>query len=1093
MGSRIFRFTLSNPEIGTKIISEPDGWVDAKLKLERHPDFHTLVEYFDGDFIFYGSSGQYDGGINYILNAENRLGLNGKIDITIDISHDDGVDYENVFTGQLDLTGIQHLKDNKISIPIIRNDLWSRFINKYDTPVNILSTTDLYGHSVSGGGTKTLQLTPQEVRLIHHSTSTSFAVYDVPTAGDYFQVDWDTPVLTELDDKFNLLRAVNPDLPVDIFNVTLDGSYAFDIKLYMTRYEDGATNKFTDPDGSAGVDDVDFFIQKNAEAPIQFSEAVAIPIGYTREYSYTGTMSLVKGDQIRVYGTSDATGLNTDAFIFLGADQTGINAAMSVPPSVSFEFPENQVYNSYFKITGDTVYTQSNASGFFVHDVGYNILDRIIGLTGRFQSDFFGGDNTLGTYSVDGCGYRFMLTRGLQVRQYSLSDKPFFISFKKWWDGVNPIFNLSLGYSKVGNTEVIEIEEKTTGGYDPTVSINISNIREIYREYDDSRIFNKIEIGYKKWQSEDITGLDDPQTKHTYSTVIEKINNSATIHSEFVGAALAIEVTRRMSEEKAKDYKFDEDVFIVSINPTPVSSDTYVPELDENFTGVSNIFNSDTRYNLRLTPTRNLFRWFNYFNGFLQKNLTSVYKFVSGEGNFAAVTTMTPDGCRGDGNDLGFGGGDAIFENQDVTATTDYIHKPDLYTIEIDLTWEEYVTIRSNRKKAIGISMTDTDHQKVFIKELEFEVCKGKCKMQVWPVSASPLDIMKVVTGTPGQYPGKECIDFCEVDRITEDGETRITENDQVRIIEDGDCSTPEILSPSVSIAADSESICDGTLVTFTATPTFGGDTPVYQWKLNGSNVGTNSPIYTNSSLVDGDEVQVEMSSSLADIDDPTVESNIITMSVVAILTASVSISASPSNIIEAGESITFTATPTNGGTPSYQWKNDGVNVGTNNAVYTTSSLSDGDVITCVMTSSLPCVASNPVTSNSITVDVVVAESCNQSVSDSDPALNSVFTYPDKIVDMVQGTSGTATLQYDAVGNPNNFTIYRYSNGASVASTGWVGFASFPGPWGASLAVSSSGTLNFTKLAGERFYIVRVQTGTGPDISDAYNFIIPCL
>jgi len=86
-------------------------------------------------------------------------------------------------------------------------------------------------------------------------------------------------------------------------------------------------------------------------------------------------------------------------------------------------------------------------------------------------------------------------------------------------------------------------------------------------------------------------------------------------------------------------------------------------------------------------------------------------------------------------------------------------------------------------------------------------------------------------------------------------------------------------------------------------------------------------------------------------------------------VTPSVSITSSDAdNIVCIGTSVTFTASPTNGGSsPSYQWKKNGVNVGTNSTTYTNSSLVNNDVISCVMTANNTCQTSSTGTSNSIT------------------------------------------------------------------------------------------------------------------------------
>ena len=56
--------------------------------------------------------------------------------------------------------------------------------------------------------------------------------------------------------------------------------------------------------------------------------------------------------------------------------------------------------------------------------------------------------------------------------------------------------------------------------------------------------------------------------------------------------------------------------------------------------------------------------------------------------------------------------------------------------------------------------------------------------------------------------------------------------------------------------------------------------------------------------------------------------------------------------------------------TPTYQWRKNGNNVGTNSVSYTDATLANGDKITCVMTSSDPCASPTTARSNEITMTI---------------------------------------------------------------------------------------------------------------------------
>ncbi|MDO9255859.1 MAG: T9SS type A sorting domain-containing protein [Bacteroidales bacterium] len=183
---------------------------------------------------------------------------------------------------------------------------------------------------------------------------------------------------------------------------------------------------------------------------------------------------------------------------------------------------------------------------------------------------------------------------------------------------------------------------------------------------------------------------------------------------------------------------------------------------------------------------------------------------------------------------------------------------------------------------------------------------------------------------------------------------------------------TTAYLPASISISSNPKgAICPGMSVTFTASPTNEGLSPTYQWKVNNSNAGTNSSTFTSSNLQNGDILTCILTSSHSCATGNPATSNSIPMTVSSSLPFVVNITASPSGEICSGNIVTFSENHINGGaSPSYQWKINNSNVGTNSPTFTSSTLNNGDKIKCVTTSSLSCAAGNPATSNVITVSV---------------------------------------------------------------------------------------------------------------------------
>lgn len=85
---------------------------------------------------------------------------------------------------------------------------------------------------------------------------------------------------------------------------------------------------------------------------------------------------------------------------------------------------------------------------------------------------------------------------------------------------------------------------------------------------------------------------------------------------------------------------------------------------------------------------------------------------------------------------------------------------------------------------------------------------------------------------------------------------------------------------PAINISSSTSTICAGASVQFNATTTNGGISPVFQWRVNGVNVGSGASTYSTSSLNHNDRVTCSVKSDLQGLAIDTAISNSISIAV---------------------------------------------------------------------------------------------------------------------------------------------------------------------------------------------------------------------
>ncbi len=227
-------------------------------------------------------------------------------------------------------------------------------------------------------------------------------------------------------------------------------------------------------------------------------------------------------------------------------------------------------------------------------------------------------------------------------------------------------------------------------------------------------------------------------------------------------------------------------------------------------------------------------------------------------------------------------------------------------------------------------------------------------------------------------------------------------------------------IEPTVSVANTDPLICEGELTVFTATASYGNLVPLYQWSVNDSLVGSNSPIFTTSTISNGARIKCVLTVSSPSCPGSSKStSSQMTIYVYPMIHPAIKITPGKAAICR-GETVTFSATANGGTYPKFAWKINGISTGADAPTLVTDTLKEGDVISCTVTidQDSRCHTSTSAPSNEIVMHVK---------DFIDPAI-SIASTPD--VCKGKPVTFTATTQ-----NAGGYTFYQWQvNGQNAAA-----------------------------------------------------------
>lgn len=603
---------------GTEI-SEPIGFDNLKMKMKRG-DYHGIsAEVSEQALEFYGTAAEM------IREAYNQ-------DLDTVVTYSVTTDGEEMYSGVLDLSTYEEQRSDYCSVSCKVGEVGVKTIFNNRSEVEVAINGE-------NGIDENVIVAPDTIEAI---------VFPTPI---FYTNRWDCG---------------------EIYTYGLSSRHCAIQPIFKTSINEFGTHKLgTKSEYHTIYDDPEDFEPESGSTPYYSDFKNTLPIFATDTgKTYRAEIRLKGQLTVNCINTSTSTGTKKNGSVVIkmksgeksktysfGAEYTGaFDVSLSLDGCtdelhiyIEMKGPHNEVGTNMWTKTKGYIYIALNADSYYrttyIDTEGNNekpvkidttpiiaaldcICQKTAGL--RVRSDWYKADFANNQYG--GGGLR-AITTGYKLRNAkdNFVEKDIFISFKNMVKSLSAIDCIGWGFAEENGTTCIRVERWSWFYQTGSPILSITAPKEVKTTINSSLIVSELNIGYKKYTSnEDIAAIDSVHTQFTYSSKLKAIQGEKQALCEFIADPYAIELTRRKANEyDVSDWKYDENIFLFEIWHY-WEAGVWLNGIMPAGTDASNLL-TGTTMNASLSPRRNVERWKKWL---FFANKQSDFVFSSGEGNY---------------------------------------------------------------------------------------------------------------------------------------------------------------------------------------------------------------------------------------------------------------------------------------------------------------------------------------------------------------------------------------------------------------------------------------------------------------------------